>query len=534
MHERYKHYDIGWKIKEGMALRPHQIETYKDLLLRHQRTLDASQAGTGKTYSHLAKLLRYVHQGIALDPQNCALNWGHTVNGMIIAPRSPLLTWKDAIQQFRFSYQIRFFSYEGPLRERKKIREEVESWIEERRARAILLISWGLFSSPDFFNDLSWLVLRFQPHHIIADEAHYVFGESSRSDNFAKLWQRLLFECQIYPFVNFLTATPIHGGIHKAWPFFYCTFQNFQGFNQVFKNGLREFQETFFHKVTYINNRTFYGRHLNKDKFKALFNRNTVAHKRSKVIHGRKEPIFINTYYELPADKFRIYSTYLKLLLSKLKSPQKLSDINSLVKSLRERQLLTCPEIFGLPEEKLRVKVLFDLLNDLEITNKKTSDKVIIVFEFIPVFKKLMLEMKKKKLYTSGVIGALSTKAREKEIDNFNSRNNVLLIQRQVAEGLNLQKANIVINYELSYWADKYDQACGRIDRLGQTKEMYIFNILARRSVDITILKALYAKLSIAAEVTGTTLIPKEYKIKQTHRKVLEKLVEKELKYENA
>jgi superfamily II DNA or RNA helicase len=71
----------------------------------------------------------------------------------------------------------------------------------------------------------------------------------------------------------------------------------------------------------------------------------------------------------------------------------------------------------------------------------------------------------------------------------------VLISTDVAAEGLNLQYANVVINYELSWSLVKLEQRAGRVWRLGQRKDVRIYLMFMNHGFEEKIFKALYLKL---------------------------------------
>jgi len=71
-----------------------------------------------------------------------------------------------------------------------------------------------------------------------------------------------------------------------------------------------------------------------------------------------------------------------------------------------------------------------------------------------------------------------------------------ILIATDVAgEGLNLQVANVLINYEAPWSPIKLEQRMGRIWRLGQKKESYVYTVFLSNKMDRDVLENLYRKL---------------------------------------
>ncbi|MDZ7743488.1 MAG: C-terminal helicase domain-containing protein [Bacteroidota bacterium] len=70
--------------------------------------------------------------------------------------------------------------------------------------------------------------------------------------------------------------------------------------------------------------------------------------------------------------------------------------------------------------------------------------------------------------------------------------------------GLNLQVADILINFELPWNPAKKNQRIGRIDRLGQkSKKLTIFNFISRNSIEQQIASGLLVKQSLFDGVLG-------------------------------
>lgn len=84
----------------------------------------------------------------------------------------------------------------------------------------------------------------------------------------------------------------------------------------------------------------------------------------------------------------------------------------------------------------------------------------------------------------------------------------VILISTDVAaEGLNMQVANIVINYEITWSPMKRDQRIGRVWRLGQKRNVYIFDFHMGTDFERSILENFTIKIITIAEETGYTAL---------------------------
>ena len=84
----------------------------------------------------------------------------------------------------------------------------------------------------------------------------------------------------------------------------------------------------------------------------------------------------------------------------------------------------------------------------------------------------------------------------------------VVLISTDVAaEGLNMQAANILVNYEITWSPVKREQRIGRIWRLGQKREVYIFDFHMGTDFERSILENFTIKIITIAEETGYTTL---------------------------
>ncbi|MCA9572437.1 MAG: DEAD/DEAH box helicase, partial [Myxococcales bacterium] len=79
----------------------------------------------------------------------------------------------------------------------------------------------------------------------------------------------------------------------------------------------------------------------------------------------------------------------------------------------------------------------------------------------------------------------------------------VLLSSRSGAEGLNLQFAHVLVNYELPWNPLVVEQRIGRLHRIGQKRDVVIYNFAAVRTVEDRILRVLQDKIRLFELVVG-------------------------------
>lgn len=81
----------------------------------------------------------------------------------------------------------------------------------------------------------------------------------------------------------------------------------------------------------------------------------------------------------------------------------------------------------------------------------------------------------------------------------------ILIATDVVAEGVNLQVANILINYEIPWSLIKLEQRIGRVWRLGQTKEVEVYTLFMSNEADTAALRSMYGKLLNLKRALGRT-----------------------------
>ncbi|MGE6629341.1 DEAD/DEAH box helicase [Bacillus sp. NPDC077027] len=87
--------------------------------------------------------------------------------------------------------------------------------------------------------------------------------------------------------------------------------------------------------------------------------------------------------------------------------------------------------------------------------------------------------------------------------DLFRERAQVLIATEAGGEGINLQFCNQIINYDLPWNPMRLEQRIGRIHRLGQERDVHIYNMATNGTVEDHILKLLYKKIQLFEHVIG-------------------------------
>jgi SNF2 family DNA or RNA helicase len=97
----------------------------------------------------------------------------------------------------------------------------------------------------------------------------------------------------------------------------------------------------------------------------------------------------------------------------------------------------------------------------------------------------------------------LSGVEKDAAIAAFRERVPVLLSSESGGEGRNLQFCNTMINFDVPWNPMAIEQRIGRIDRIGQQREVFVFNLVTRGTIEEQVLRLLDEKISMFELVVG-------------------------------
>lgn len=136
------------------------------------------------------------------------------------------------------------------------------------------------------------------------------------------------------------------------------------------------------------------------------------------------------------------------------------------------------------------------LLEELDrIRSLKIADKVIVFTEFVATQMYLRDFLEKHGFAVSILNGSMDLEQRNAVLREFKESKNVLVSTDAGGEGLNLQFANVVVNYDLPWNPMKIEQRIGRVDRIGQTRDVLVYNFILSDTVENRVRKVLEEKL---------------------------------------
>ena len=139
----------------------------------------------------------------------------------------------------------------------------------------------------------------------------------------------------------------------------------------------------------------------------------------------------------------------------------------------------------------------------LKILQTAGQDRVLIFTHF-----QATLEALAERLTAAGIDfipyhGGLTIQQKDEAIRRFEEEGRVLLSTEAAGEGRNLQFCHIMVNFDLPWNPQRIEQRVGRIHRVGQTKQVEIFNLSAQGTIEDYLLNILDRKLNMFELVIG-------------------------------
>ena len=149
-----------------------------------------------------------------------------------------------------------------------------------------------------------------------------------------------------------------------------------------------------------------------------------------------------------------------------------------------------------------------ELLNVLE----ETEGKVIIWANWVHSLQMIINELKKKYGNESvvAIYGAIPSQERENAVDRFqkDDKTRFFVSNPQTGGyGLTLTEANTVIYFSNNYDLEQRQQSEDRAHRIGQQNKVLYIDLVAEKTVDESVIRALNQKIKLSAETLGEDVL---------------------------
>jgi SNF2 family DNA or RNA helicase len=218
--------------------------------------------------------------------------------------------------------------------------------------------------------------------------------------------------------------------------------------------------------------------------------------------------IFINRTIELTKEQNEAYATMKSAALASLKG--KMATAPHVLTQLMRLHQITCGHLKSddgtiTNFKHRRIEELIDVMNEME-------GKVIIWANYVHDINEITKALENE--YGEGSVvqyyGKVSSEDRQRAIKEFQDPDSPVKYfignTQTGGYGITLTAASNVIYYSNSYDLEKRLQSEDRAHRIGQTKSVTYVDLIAEKTVDEKIIKALRKKINIATTVMGDTV----------------------------
>jgi superfamily II DNA or RNA helicase len=144
-----------------------------------------------------------------------------------------------------------------------------------------------------------------------------------------------------------------------------------------------------------------------------------------------------------------------------------------------------------------KLEALEDCLTHAQFEELKDGrGKLLIFTEHRDTLEHLLNKLEGWGYTTTQIHGGMSPQERRRRQIEFQRDAQVCVATEAAGEGINLQFCHLMINYDLPWNPNRLEQRMGRIHRIGQEKDVYVFNFVSTNTVEGVILQRLLEKLA--------------------------------------
>lgn len=442
----------------------YQIETARKVLRQlGGRALLADEVGLGKTIEAGLILSEYLARGMIQSI-------------LVLTPASLVSQWQQELAEK--------FNCDAVTTDDKLLQQNPdEFWTSHHR----IIASLNTAKSPKHYPHVTqrnWDL-------VIVDEAHHLKNRSTLN------WK--LVNALNKRFILMLTATPVQNSLVELFNLL-----------TLLKPGLLKTEAAF--KKEYVSSSN--GRvPKNPEKLRQLMREVMVRNTRS-LVDIQLPKRFATTITVTPSSsEQKLYQDLTNFLRSPELELDKFSRTNLLMrvgsssralteslKNLSKRlpsdEIKTLTRQAGKIKQVEKAKALVDFL-------KQSKQKTIVFTTHKATSAYLAETLSEAGIPFAEFLGDMSLKEKDAAIDAFRDNVSVLLASETGGEGRNIQFANSIVNYDLPWNPMKIEQRIGRIHRIGQTQDVFIFNFCLKDSIEEYILRILHDKINMFELVVG-------------------------------
>lgn len=434
----------------------YQIETVKRVLKHfHGRVLLADEVGLGKTIEAGMLVKEYLMRGMVK-------------NVLILTPASLVSQWKE---EMRAKFGLEFITTD----DREFTKDPISFW-KQRFIIASINTTKNSKNRP--------LVIPGFYDLVIIDEAHHLRNRTTLAWKLVNQLKKR--------FIFLLTATPVQNNLLEL-------------FNLITLLKPGQFKTEKLFRKEYIQRGNLRAP-AHKEKLAALLREVMIRNTRSAIdlklpkrfaTTIRVEPTETEKEVYLKVNNFLKSRNFKRPLLHLL-----LREAGSSPLALR-KSLLHRDGAQDIIEAIDRLQGTGKGRELLKILRKNPHEKKVIFTQYLKSMDYVTDLLRRQGIAFVTFRGDLSLRKKDEALARFKEEIPVLVSSESGGEGKNMQFCNTIINFDLPWNPMKIEQRIGRLHRIGQTRDVFIFNLSVKGTLEDYIIDILDSKIGMFEMVIG-------------------------------
>ena len=455
-------------------LRQYQITGFKWL-----KTLDnykfggilADDMGLGKTIQLLAVIQSYLEEEKNPNPS------------IVVCPSSLSLNWKNEIN--KFAPNIKTIVIHGNAEERANQIGNIEKY-------NLVITSYDLLK-----RDIEeYKAQNYTFKYIIADEAQYIKNNNTQN---AKVIKEIKAETRFA-----LTGTPIEISLSELWSIFDFIMPgylySYRKFKEIYEVPIVKESDEWVLK-----------------KLKMLIEPFILRRTKQEVLTELPDKTVSILNNEMQDEQLKIYTSYMANAKREVNEELKengfeKSQMKILALLMRLRQICCHPSLFisNYTGESSKLNQCIEVIKDAVLS----GHKILLFSSYSSMLEIIGEELKKENIKHFKLTGQTKVGDRLKLVEEFNNSSDIkvfLISLKAGGTGLNLIGADMVIHYDPWWNLSAENQATDRTYRIGQKKNVQVYKLITKDSIEERIYELQEKKAELAKSMlsTETTFINK-------------------------
>lgn len=405
----------------------------------------ADDMGLGKTLQAITLMLARSKEGPSL----------------VVAPTSVTLNWRNEIERFAPSLSVVLIN--APSCDRKTA-------VEGASAGDVVIATYGLLvTEAELLTSRQW-------NMAVLDEAHTIKNKDTKMSHGAMMLQA--------DFRLLLTGTPVQNHLGELWNLFQFSNPGLLGTNA-------QFQEKFILPIE---------KHDDKERLRQLKRMVTpfiLRRTKNEVLDELPEKSEITISIELSDDEMSVYENLRRSAMTALESGES-SPMQALAEITRLRQAACNVRLIDnrLHTESSKLTRLISMVHGL----MESGHRALVFSQFTSHLALVREALDAEKIEHLYLDGSCSARERERLVKEFQTGSAPLFLISLKAggTGLNLTAADYVFHLDPWWNPAIEDQASDRTYRIGQTRPVTIYRLIAQQTIEEKILRLHSTKKSLA------------------------------------